>query len=233
MLTFLKEYSRVALKGNIPTPGSFQYYKRWKRLLGKNPINEKLPWITFKAIDFIEKNVKSSDKIFEYGGGGSTLYFLDRVAEVITVEHNKEWFDILQKKIDSTGNTQWRGQLILPEKPANISNLDSSNPSDFSSGDPEFQDVTFKAYSTFICQFKDEYFDLVLIDGRARTSCLFHAMPKVKSGGYLLLDNSERKYYLPQNIQLLRKNYKLLSNQIAPVPYSPFFSRTSIWQRIR
>jgi hypothetical protein len=118
MLTFLKEYSRAILKGNIPAVTSFQYYKRWKHLLGKDPINEKLPWITFKAIDFIKKNTKCTDKVFEYGGGGSTLYFLDRVAEVVTVEHDQEWFRILQRKIDAENSIRWYGQLILPENPS-------------------------------------------------------------------------------------------------------------------
>jgi hypothetical protein len=233
MLTFLKEYSRAILKGNIPAVTSFQYYKRWKHLLGKDPINEKLPWITFKAIDFIKKNTKCTDKVFEYGGGGSTLYFLDRVAEVVTVEHDQEWFRILQRKIDAENSIRWYGQLILPENPINTANLDRSKPTDFFSDAPEFRNATFRAYSMFICQFKDKYFDLVLIDGRARTSCLFFAMSKVKIGGYLLLDNSERKYYLQHNRELLQKNYKLLSKQITPVPYSPFFSQTSIWERIR
>jgi hypothetical protein len=233
MLSFLKEYSGGILKGNIPGLASFQYYKRWKHLLGKNPVNEKLPWITFKAIDFIEKNLKSTDKVFEYGGGGSTLYFLNRVSELVTVEHDKEWFQSLQTKIDAGNNTRWHGQFILPEKHVKAEGLDKSDPADYFSGDPEFQDVTFKAYSTFICQFKDEYFDIVLIDGRARASCLFHAMPKVKVGGFLVLDNSERKYYLRNILLMLKKHYRLVVNHMGPVPYSASFSQTSIWERIK
>lgn len=233
ILTFLKGYSRVLLKGKMPDLSSFGYYKRWINLLDKNPLNEKQPWITFKAIDFITRNARETDKVFEYGGGGSTLYFLGKVKEVVTAEHNGEWFHMLQKKIDSANSTRWRGQLILPEKDVDTANLNKSHPADYFSEDPMFRNNTFRAYSTFICQFEDEYFDMVLIDGRARTSCLYHAIPKVKMGGFLVLDNAERKYYLQNNSMLLEKSYRLLINDMGPVPYSPYFSQTAIWQRIK
>jgi hypothetical protein len=36
-----------------------------------------------------------------------------------------------------------------------------------------------------------------MIDGRARVECADHALPKIRKGGYLLLDNSERIDYQP------------------------------------
>lgn len=232
MLSFIKQYSRVLLKGKIPDLSSFQYCKRWINLQGKDPLREKQPWLTFQAIDFITRYSKTTDKVFEYGGGGSTLFFLSKVAEVVTVEHDQEWFHLLQKKIDPSGSVRWHGNLVLPEESVDTANLDKSKPGDYYSDDPMFQKATFKEYSTFICQFKDEYFDLVLIDGRARASCLYHAIPKVKIGGHLILDNSERNYYLENNLMLLKKHYTLLLNQTGPVPYSPQFSQTAIWKRI-
>jgi hypothetical protein len=233
MLVFLKEYFRVLLKGKIPGLSSLKYYKRWSRLLGKNPLDERQPWFTFKAIDFVTENSGKINKVFEFGGGGSTTYFLDKAAEVVTVEHDPEWFHLLQNKIGSNGSQKWHGQLVLPEESVDTRSLDIARPLDYFSADPLFKEATFKAYSTFICQFNDEYFDLVLIDGRARTSCLFHAVPKVKIGGLLLLDNSERTYYMKNNLMLLKEHYRLLINHTGPVPYSPFFSETTIWQRIK
>jgi predicted O-methyltransferase YrrM len=232
MLLFLKEYSRVLVKRKFPDLLTFRYYKKWNYLKDKNPLSAKQPWITFRAIDFITKNTHKTDKVFEYGGGGSTLYFLSQVSEVVTVEHDREWFHLLQNNIDPADAPRWNGQLILPENSVDTTNLDKSQPTDYFSEDPKFRNNTFKSYSTFICQFKDEFFDLVLIDGRARTSCLFHAIPKVKIGGFLVLDNSERKYYLKNNLKMLQKHYRLLSDYMGPVPYSPHFSKTTIWQRI-
>jgi hypothetical protein len=55
----------------------------------------------------------------------------------------------------------------------------------------------------------------------------------VKVGGLLVLDNSERKYYLRNNLTVLSKHYRLLMKHTGPVPYSPHFSQTTIWQRIK
>lgn len=49
-----------------------------------------------------------------------------------------------------------------------------------------------------VCEnFDDNYFDLVLIDGRDRVKCAMSAMSKVKVGGVLMLDNAERERYQP------------------------------------
>jgi len=44
-------------------------------------------------------------------------------------------------------------------------------------------------------EFKDESFDLILIDGRDRIRCIEKAHSKVKPDGILMLDNSERDIY--------------------------------------
>ena len=38
---------------------------------------------------------------------------------------------------------------------------------------------------------------MILVDGRARISCLKRAQSRVKPGGYIMLDDAERKYYNP------------------------------------
>ena len=53
----------------------------------------------------------------------------------------------------------------------------------------------YEDYVKEIENYPDHYFDLVVIDGRARPSCIDHAKNKVKNGGVILLDQSERKHY--------------------------------------
>lgn len=202
-------------------------------MIGKNPLDEKKPWLTFNAIDFITANTPKTGRVFEYGGGGSTLYFLDHASEVVTVEHDQQWFHFLEKKINAQDSKRWCGNLVLPEELTSAVQLDEAEPEHYYSADRNFKNATFKLYSTFICRYDDEYFDIVLIDGRARTSCLHHAMLKVKIGGYLVLDNAERKYYLQENKAKLDERFELLIDQPGPVPYSPQFSKTAIWKRLR
>lgn len=42
---------------------------------------------------------------------------------------------------------------------------------------------------------KDDFFDIIIVDGRDRVKCIESSIPKLKSGGWLILDNSERPYY--------------------------------------
>lgn len=44
----------------------------------------------------------------------------------------------------------------------------------------------------------------MFVDGRARNLCILHAAHKVRLGGYLMLDNSDRLEY-QSGIDLLRK----------------------------
>jgi len=50
-------------------------------------------------------------------------------------------------------------------------------------------------YSVYVSIFPDEHFDFILVDGRDRVNCVKEALPKLKKGGYLMLDNSEREEY--------------------------------------
>lgn len=226
---YFKQFVKHILKGNFLVLGQLRYYRRWVPTLSpeRNSVADACPWLTFPAIDFLQKNLKKDWRIFEYGGGGSTLFFLQKAAEVVTVEHNAEWFQLLQKNIQSAN---WKGHLIPPGKGL-VSGRDKSNPQDYYSGTKDFTEASFKAYASFIDQFT--HFDVVLVDGRARASCLHHAINKVRNGGYLILDNAERSHYLENNAARINKQYRLVHSEMAAVPYSPSFSRTTIWQRIQ
>ncbi|HEY4655003.1 MAG TPA: class I SAM-dependent methyltransferase, partial [Cyclobacteriaceae bacterium] len=52
-------------------------------------------------------------------------------------------------------------------------------------------------YFSFITVFPNGHFDFIFIDGRARIECTLNAIPKLKKGGMLVLDNSDRDRYAP------------------------------------
>jgi precorrin-6B methylase 2 len=56
---------------------------------------EPLPWITYPAIEFIRKRVKPEMSIFEYGSGGSTTWWANLVSHVVSIEHDRQWFERL------------------------------------------------------------------------------------------------------------------------------------------
>lgn len=65
-----------------------------------------LPWYTYAAIYFIEKKITRSMNIFEYGSGNSTLWWSSRVSSVISIEHERSWFDKMKQRISS--NVEYR-----------------------------------------------------------------------------------------------------------------------------
>jgi predicted O-methyltransferase YrrM len=67
----------------------------------------------------------------------------------------------------------------------------------------DFKEFNFERYVKSIDTFENETFDMVVVDGRARPSCIKRAIPKIKSQGLLVLDNSDRKYYLIKTGKLL------------------------------
>ena len=58
-----------------------------------------LPWLTYPAIEFIKKRNNKDLSVFEYGCGGSTLWWAARVREVVSVEHDEKWYKNIASKV--------------------------------------------------------------------------------------------------------------------------------------
>ena len=212
---------------------NLKYFNEWKDSLKNpsSPLKKRRPWITFRSKSIIDKYLKNKSAVFEYGGGGSTLYFLDKGAEVTTVEHNEIWFDELSKIISAENlSNLWTGKLMKPELRYSHQEVDFSDPNNYLSSESEFQGRSFFTYVSTIDGYLDNSFDVVLIDGRCRPSCIKHSVSKVKVGGILVLDNTEREYYLQKTNKFL-EDFELVLDNYGPTPGLPWFTKTSIWKR--
>ena len=49
-----------------------------------------LPWYCYSAFEWLSSRLKSSDRVFEFGSGFSTLWYAERVQEVIAVENGPD-----------------------------------------------------------------------------------------------------------------------------------------------
>lgn len=74
----------------------------WLRSLREGqPVDEMgrlIPWLTYPAIDFLARRVRPEWRVFEYGCGNSTLWWAERVAEVKSCEHDREWFERIRAR---------------------------------------------------------------------------------------------------------------------------------------
>ena len=209
----------------------FLYFFEWKKKLsGYDSLSDKSPWLTFSAIDFLDSSVRIGMKILEFGGGGSTAFFCSKGAAVVTVEHDPKWFEIISRAL-LPFNTNWKGILLPPERAEEQQKNDFADPFAYISSDAHFKGYSFKRYASYADEYPDDHFDMILIDGRARPSCLIHSLPKVKPGGFLILDNAEREYYLSDTIEKIRKSMEVVIDSIGPGPSSKYFTRTTIWKK--
>lgn len=70
-----------------------------------------VPWYTYPMIEYLRQFDLSDVRVFEYGSGHSTLFWASRCAEVIAVEHNRQWYEYMRDRLP--GNVR----LILKELP--------------------------------------------------------------------------------------------------------------------
>lgn len=82
-------------KGYLATIGWFTAFDN-QQAVDQN--GQPLPWVTYSFIDFIKPRLHKELSIFEYGSGNSTLFYAQRVKRVVSVEHDKEWFDKIVKE---------------------------------------------------------------------------------------------------------------------------------------
>ncbi|MBA3704736.1 MAG: hypothetical protein H0W84_02215 [Bacteroidetes bacterium] len=216
------------------TKYSRRFFFPWLNTLdaSKTSLDYGLPWFTFQAIEYIKNQLPSNAKVFEYGGGGSTLFFMEKNCDVFTVEHNSEWFKNIQTFFEKnkTGK-KWKGFLITAEEGLIQKDPKKEEPSHYFSTEKEFGNMNFKKYASKIDEFQDEFFDLVLIDGRTRPSCMAHSISKLKKGGLLVLDNTERAYYTEAFTTVLSEKFQKVVDVFGPVPYTMWFHKTTIWKK--
>jgi hypothetical protein len=162
---------------------------------GCGPFDSELPWISFAAIDRLRSVLRPDMTVFEYGSGGSTLFWARRVAHVHSIEHDPEWFSRVRDAVAVRGLTNVSLELREPSRPEKAIDNDPADPDGYASDDERYRGSSFERYARSIEACPDGSLDVVMIDGRARPSCFKHGHPKVRPGGYLILDNSERSYY--------------------------------------
>ncbi|MBT0813041.1 class I SAM-dependent methyltransferase [Litoribacter ruber] len=198
-----------------------RYYPQYMKSnldYSKSPLVLGVPWITFEAIEYLQSLIKSDFKVFEFGSGGSTRFFSERTSEVYSVEHDEGWFKLVSNKLGSHSNLRLYFEPgIVPKTGMGIQIKDEDG-----------GNFNFKDYVETILEFEDDFFDLILIDGKARNISILNALPKLKKGGYLVVDNSNRKSYAETLSKI--ENWMLLKS-FGPSLSSKRFTQTSFYRK--
>lgn len=211
---------------------ALKYYYEWRRYLEADghALENKVPWITIGAIRFLDNWLRPSMRVFEFGSGGSTLFFARRVQSVYTVEHDMEWVKRVHEALTENGITNAEINLVESESIDDHNLRSPAEPSDYVSAAPGFEEQSFERYVSTIDEYSNASFDIVLVDGRARSSCLIHALPKIRLGGLVVFDNTDRSRY-QLAIRRISDDFELFRDFPGPAPFLKGYTRTSIWRR--
>lgn len=173
-------------------PHLLRHLPRWATdaKIRKDPLSRPQPWWHYDAIRFVEERLPQGARVFEYGGGASTLWLLGHGAQVVTIEDSAEWTEALLARAPHADV-----RLIEP-----------------SGGQIARAVVDWPAYADMINDQKADSLDLVIVDGVTRRLCVLAAADKVKPGGMLLLDDSQPPPDVPSWRPELRDLYTDLPN---------------------
>jgi hypothetical protein len=68
---------------------------------------EAIPWYTYPAIEFLGNLTTEPLSLFEYGSGNSTIWSAKRVSHIVSVEHDRAWYDQVKQKTPTAQNLEY------------------------------------------------------------------------------------------------------------------------------
>jgi predicted O-methyltransferase YrrM len=149
--------------------GWLRYPAAWWR--ARRGVTPERPWIVPAAIGWLRRRIRRDWSVLELGSGRSTVWFARRAGTVLSFEDNEYWYPQTKSRLEKTGlsNVDLRLRPV-EELPGEVASL------------------------------SDASFDLVVIDFLeaptvTRIDAIKPAMGKVRPGGLLLLDDSDRPGY--------------------------------------
>ena len=149
------------------------------------------PTISFRATKEIKKILKPHFQCVEFGSGMSTVWLAKRCDFLLSRENNRFWYNKIKK--------------ILERKPhLNV----------------QYQFCDEKNFSC-LTNFEDKFFDFAMVDGWDRTGCIASVLPKLKDGGWLYLDNSDKDMTFPNGD--IRRAESLLLHIAAKKGSTPYY----------
>jgi hypothetical protein len=142
---------------------------------GRTPLQQGQPYFSWGAIDFLRQRVKPGSRLFEYGSGGSTIFFLNLDCEVTSVETSSEWVGMVSQAVGS--HLKWHLIEHCHDNPT------------------KDQIAAFPRYIR-----TGAPWDIVVVDNTEtenlrRVSCVAEAIRCIRPGGMLVFDDAHLPEY--------------------------------------
>jgi predicted O-methyltransferase YrrM len=134
-----------------------------------------LPWLTPSANLILSSYLRPTDRGLEFGSGKSTIWFSGRIASLVSIEHNQDWYEKVTRQLKLLG----RKNVTFYFRPR------------------EAEGKVLPSYVEAAMDIQDGSLDFVLVDGVYRDLCAKLSIEKLVHGGLLIIDNVN--LYLPCN----------------------------------
>lgn len=167
-------------------------------------VGAELPWFTYPAIYWLEGTLRGREHAFAYGAGHSTLWFSRHVAQITSVESDERWVRSLRHR--------------LPANASVLHRMCSGDKLWAASGDPYVEALKGAVGG----------YDLIVIGGLARNSCITAATKSIRPSGLIILGNADHPAYRSACDMLRSREYQRL-DLVGPAPGAVNFSCTSIF----
>lgn len=176
-------------------------YDRSRNLIW-NRLHSDWPWFTPAAVRFLEVWLTTSDHVFEWGSGRSTIWFARYACSVTSIETSENWF----AKVHF---------IVQRDNLRNVNLLLAAEPDDAGT------------YASFIRRSVPSV-DLIVVDGLHRDFCALASIQHLKPGGLLLVDNAN--WYLPStSVAPLSRR---VGDGPASALWSDFLMKVQTWRKI-
>lgn len=129
------------------------------------------PWIVPAAVGWLGRRARRDWRVLELGSGRSTVWLARRAGSVLSFDDNEHWLARASELLDGAG----------------IENA-------------ELRHLAVADFASAVAELPSESFDLIVVDflespQADRVEAVRAAREKVRPGGYLLLDDSDRPGY--------------------------------------
>jgi predicted O-methyltransferase YrrM len=138
------------------------------------------PWWNERAVRYLSQHLRRGSRVFEWGSGASTVWLMSQGAEVTSIEHNPDWRAKVVARCPSA-NVQ-----LIPGTAAGHVTTELGDGQQF-----------YDDYVAAIDRAEDASLDVVIVDGMSRLACAKRAVPKLRPGGLLVVDDTDMRCFKP------------------------------------
>jgi hypothetical protein len=194
-----------------------------------------IPWITYPAFSVLRRIVAPEHRVFEYGAGNSSFWFAEHTSEVVSVDHDRAWTERVSLKAPTNLTVRFFGEDAEPIRSnAAINEFFARSPDLPCTGNAKrdrehgFVCNSYTRYAAEIT--KHAPFDIIVVDGAARSLCAWMAGHSLTPDGIVIFDNSERWQYNAGFLALEELGFGRI-DFFGIAPASTYVSCTSIFFR--